>query len=39
MLGHSTEVHMLEGSTLVIESTRHAPIGVIETRTVLSAQP
>lgn len=38
-LGDSTEVHTLDGATLIIESTRNAPVGVIKSRTVLTKDP
>ena len=37
-LGDSIEKHTLDGATLIIESTRNAPIGVIKSRTVLTKE-
>jgi hypothetical protein len=37
-LGDSTDIHTLDGGTLVVESTRNAPIGVIKSRTVLTKE-
>jgi len=38
-LGDSIDVHTLESGTLVIESTRNAPVGTITSKTVLRKEP